>query len=774
MEHLRHDINRITVDVPFEAEEREYGVDDFFTYPESKGQDGVQLIEKGPLSNIPSQDVGKFLQSWLFFALLSRVLCVSVNTQDFIRTNENEDRFLTTEELPKLLEDWKKREEAGDPAPNNRSRRHIMMDRALNEASKFISKWCSEIDERLCLSFSILGETLTRARLKILEPAGTHGMLYWQNINQRYWGSSIFLKKYMLGRKWCPSMVHMLQKTLEQVSGLYLASLFEDPENKHQHEAEKKCDDGECALETVDEKKFPLHHKQNCKCTSLGPDERRLAAILEKENIPLVSLKRDGKLILEEFEPPKGVTLEMSPRSQVKYGAVSHVWADGLGNPNQNSLPRCQLLFLQGLFSEGGQKMPFWIDTLCIPRAGELRKLGIKGMRKVYESCHKVIVLDRSLQKSRCNGPNPLEAAIRINMSKWARRLWTLQEGSLCRKLYFFFEDGMISSTDLEERFQKAEGILHNSWAKAGQLFSPTIRSLRTPAVENKVSLLWKAVQWRSTTRRGDETICLATLLDMDPTGLMDLQAGQRMPQFLSMLDASFGIPPGMIFLPAPKLRDEGYGWAPESWMTRHESEYPDPLFLKTHPAFLTKRGLLVQYPGIILHLPEVPTQNKFWFPVSLNLTQWFLVEYISDSRTATHGMSVDMPHEPEGGKRAPWSEINKRHRQLAIILSRSNPQDTPEIGLLVSATQKRDEIHWVQCLCRVWISLEQNQERIRSLADSFKSDSAPMIWGELLEDDQRWCVDKEYQRLSCGHCETTFSRMDNLDEHVRRKHHTI
>jgi hypothetical protein len=31
-----------------------------------------------------------------------------------------------------------------------------------------------------------------------------------------------------------------------------------------------------------------------------------------------------------------------------------------------------------------------------------------------------------------------------------------------------------------------------------------------------------------------------------------------------------------------------------------------------------------------------------------------------------------------------------------------------------------------------------------------------------------------EYQRLSCDHCETTFSRMDNLNKHVRRKHHTI
>jgi hypothetical protein len=31
-----------------------------------------------------------------------------------------------------------------------------------------------------------------------------------------------------------------------------------------------------------------------------------------------------------------------------------------------------------------------------------------------------------------------------------------------------------------------------------------------------------------------------------------------------------------------------------------------------------------------------------------------------------------------------------------------------------------------------------------------------------------------EYRRLSCDHCETTFSRMDNLNKHVRRKHHTI
>src|SRR3984885_1142300 len=60
-----------------------------------------------------------------------------------------------------------------------------------------------------------------------------------------------------------------------------------------------------------------------------------------------------------------------------KYVAISHVWSDGLGNPEENSLPRCQLQFLQkrlvnleGLGSDPSHRL-LWMDTICVPTTSD-------------------------------------------------------------------------------------------------------------------------------------------------------------------------------------------------------------------------------------------------------------------------------------------------------------------------------------------------------------------------------------------------------------------
>jgi hypothetical protein len=64
----------------------------------------------------------------------------------------------------------------------------------------------------------------------------------------------------------------------------------------------------------------------------------------------LVEIIRDGKVPLFTVEHSEGqssedsLQLKVHPRDRYSsYIAVSHVWADGLGNPNCNALPACQL-----------------------------------------------------------------------------------------------------------------------------------------------------------------------------------------------------------------------------------------------------------------------------------------------------------------------------------------------------------------------------------------------------------------------------------------------
>src|SRR5205814_1927736 len=81
------------------------------------------------------------------------------------------------------------------------------------------------------------------------------------------------------------------------------------------------------------------------------------------------------------------------------YIAISHVWADGLGNCRSNSLPSCQAKLLHQRVRaaspvplKDGERMCFWIDTPCVPlRPNNERKSAIKQMRQVYAGASRVL-----------------------------------------------------------------------------------------------------------------------------------------------------------------------------------------------------------------------------------------------------------------------------------------------------------------------------------------------------------------------------------------------
>lgn len=87
-----------------------------------------------------------------------------------------------------------------------------------------------------------------------------------------------------------------------------------------------------------------------------------------------------------------------------------------------------------------------WIDTLCVPVEEEFRKLAISRMRKVYLDAYHTVVLDSTLQHFNAQDCPKEELALRIGVSGWMRRAWTLQEGALSgARLKFLFRDGLIS-----------------------------------------------------------------------------------------------------------------------------------------------------------------------------------------------------------------------------------------------------------------------------------------------------------------------------------------
>jgi hypothetical protein len=257
----------------------------------------------------------------------------------------------------------------------------------------------------------------------------------------------------------------------------------------------------------------------------------------------------------------------------------------------------------------------------------------------------------------------------------------------------------------------------------------------------------WEAFQWRSTSRSSDETIIIASLLNLSTYQILKSPAEEgRMQILLSLLDDQKKIPSGFIFLPGPRISDRGFGWAPKSWMTRHGRDYPDPQFPKdrmTLYSSLTPDGLIVQYPGIRLRRPVEPMlEERFWVTVSRSLHEWYSIEYIRDSDTAD------------------WTDIcRQQHPDLGLIYSRPNPGEISEIALLVSIQGERiirdtnamaqdgnsgiaHHVISAKILCRAWVRLETNNTTTGALRAEFRQDPNGALWGETLGREQRWCVD--------------------------------
>lgn len=177
-----------------------------------------------------------------------------------------------------------------------------------------------------------------------------------------------------------------------------------------------------------------------------------------------------------------------------------------MGNPNDNAIYLCQLEALQKSVGSaaGKHKMllgipsHFWIDTLCVPvqkENKELRKKCIRDMGRIYESSCAVLVLG-SLTKISTSVKGP-ERRVAEHFNNWDRRLWTFQECVMARKRLIQYADKTVDHVSIEADFYRDKLCYGDS-----------------PA--DPLPPLVSAIASRSTSKKSDETLCLATIMRLD------------------------------------------------------------------------------------------------------------------------------------------------------------------------------------------------------------------------------------------------------------------
>ena len=379
------------------------------------------------------------------------------------------------------------------------------------------------------------------------------------------------MKAAMVSANWCPNDISRLTDKFATTQLLYFFSKMKKPAGVAKHQ---KCTTKCCFAHSMNLSQHRTRHCEACtdesECKDISIDHQPVENILLSGALPLL------RITTKKNEPSK-VTVELtsSGTEMPHYIAISHVWADGLGNAEANSLPNCQLLRLGKMldpFAEAGRRPFVWLDTLCCPVEPGAKNLALLQMRRTYAKAHKTLILDSALYNYDSQGLSAAELQARILTCGWMRRLWTLQESALASDPWVQFKDGPLSLTLMFDRLKKLhdENLNHRRLVQEMWLDSKplTLSQYHSPTGFPELWLLDRALSHRNTTVALDEALCIATLMNLDVSKILpSSNEDERMCKIWDLLASSNNglLPCKMIFLEGVKLERRGYRWAPST-----------------------------------------------------------------------------------------------------------------------------------------------------------------------------------------------------------------
>ena len=707
-----------------------YDGGDFFTYPVRAGKPHMlhspydldsclAFRERERQHPTPTRELESFFQAWLFFGLINEILGDLCTADDFVRTAaDGGSKVITTSQLPTILDRWVQRVQQGDLKP---SYDHVA--ECLRLVHDVLRVAGPVFDPNLKFSLVSLGELFEYAANKafLIEDFAKYNKCpgTWPTLLDEPTRASS-----MQEHGWCPSQLALLLPRTCPVQLVYFLTRLSLPDVSGRH---LTCDQYKCTAHQIIPDQYKTRHfTANCDCNHWAADVSTIDSILKDGRLPL--------LRIIPRHPLADLTVEIvASEPSSRYVALSHVWADGLGNPTENALPRCQLRYLHHLLQhldlDTNAERPrgdllLWCDTLCCPVAPKTAKdRALTYMRKTYENATHVLVLDTSLQRYNSVSLSPEEICVRIIASGWMRRLWTLQEGwlpSAKGRLWFQFCDKAIN---LQHLLQTTLDTLRNQLnckGIVGVIISHLLAFTNVSRFDADGEVLGLALmddilRFRSVSVSSDEPILIGNLLGLPIEKILDDSIETRMYKMWSLMDA-VGIPKSILFRLGPRLQTQAFRWAP-STMLFHESTNK---LLLTVPkgdnrGILSPRGLRVNSAGYALSWPKRP---KGLLSNPWNIIQNGRLLYIRSENGVWYRVgrrvSSTSPSEGDFLSSDNLNDIVHHPQDLYIVRLETDFQARPDgaeqtsMSLLVKLVEEKDNIKYVQSYMHLQVSLLQ------------------------------------------------------------------
>ncbi|KAL8807650.1 MAG: hypothetical protein Q9200_004599 [Gallowayella weberi] len=780
----------------------------FLTYPSRLEDPGIPTTEEILISTdfawlvrISRSNLEAFLQTWLFFGLLKEVLgdlfdssqyVIHTKPQQqrrslsvFLSWLSNESRLeVNTGKLLPTLRTWMKQVEDSAISPSEKQIRNghirpcLLMASTILQAVAYSNR--SDLNPLITSSIASLCELVEQATNQLY---GTDDNGYtgaWR-LSYRQPQNAFQMRE----NGFCPYQIHRIQNLISTLSTYhYLKWMKTDvPSTRHEY-----CTESACLANQITPGRYVTKHRhKGCGCTDFLVDIQEVIRILSRGSLPLLHIKPRADL--------KDLCVDvLEATSSLKYVALSHIWADGLGNPYSNALPRCQLRFLSQLISPllsmpevpvNDQGTYLWIDTLCCPvEPPEAKRISLSLMKVPYTEASHVLVLDSSLRDVDTSGLDPIEICIRIFTSGWMRRLWTLQEGALPQNLVFQFKD---TALDLRRLWIEAAKIGESDIGKRAIVLDITVlyQGLRhffhAEKGDKSVDLesVDHALEFRSVSVLSDEPLLIGGLMNLDISHILNGSMETRMHRLWSLINsAPGGIPKNLLFSRGARLRQPGFRWAPASLLAPKGGRDGN---LRSRDAdnqgYLTPAGLRVRLAACTIQMASAPkglprnpwnmsgnTDDNSIFCRSSS-GSWFLIygKY--------HGSQEGNEAGEQMSLRGSLRNASRSHTLLLPEAFKFDGSPETRSGLLVHGDGEQDGISKVasDLIVEVGIKVGTTQTLYEAAFQASRlllADEITARYTELAIEDERTQKDHPaYATLEAQLAEKLFALAENIDD---------